>query len=234
MQLSLPSVFLLLAAVVSAAPRVQTARQAGCSEASRFGVVSITPSTVAPGDVRASSLPAVDWNTDGWGQTLTIKADFSCSFNFDINPTFTDYYIEVPANNNGHEPPILLARRQPNVSPASPIDQFTVQVSLLRITRLPSLELYISDPIRTLCFWCGLLHGFRQYIRDQWDERQPRSHSWWCWDWHHYQQLMMEGFGHWYQIPKLYLWNCTFYRFILNIVTRTLDTNWTIRLHTTL
>lgn len=58
MQLTLPSVFLLLAAVVSAA-RVHSARQQ-CPEAARFGEVSITPSNVVPGDVRASSLPTVD------------------------------------------------------------------------------------------------------------------------------------------------------------------------------
>lgn len=58
MQLTLPSVFLLLTAVVSAA-RVQSARQQ-CPEAARFGEVSITPSNVVPGDVRASSLSTVD------------------------------------------------------------------------------------------------------------------------------------------------------------------------------
>jgi len=107
MQLTLPSVFLLLAAVVSA--RVHSARQS-CSEADRFGEVSITPDTVVPGDI------------------VTIIADFTCSFSFGIVPNFTDYYIEVPVNNNGHEPPILLARRQPTVSAASPTDQFTVQI----------------------------------------------------------------------------------------------------------
>ena len=57
MQLTLPSVTLLLAAVVSAAS-VHSARQS-CPEAARFGEVSITPSTVSPGDVRASPLPTV-------------------------------------------------------------------------------------------------------------------------------------------------------------------------------
>jgi hypothetical protein len=47
---SLPSVFLLLAAVVSAASVHPARRQ--CSEASRFGIVSITPDIVVPGDVR--------------------------------------------------------------------------------------------------------------------------------------------------------------------------------------
>ena len=145
MQLTLPSVFLLLAAVVSAA-RVHSARQQSCSEAARFGEVSITPDTVVPGDVRTSSLPInADWNIDNCGQIVTVKADFTCSFSFGIVPKFTDYYIEVPVNNNGHEPPILLARRQPTVTAASPIDQFTVEVrSLLRFSRQPFLQLYLS------------------------------------------------------------------------------------------
>ena len=58
MQLTRPSVFLLLAAVVSAAS-VHSARQQ-CPEAARFGEVSITPNTVVPGDVRASSSRTVD------------------------------------------------------------------------------------------------------------------------------------------------------------------------------
>ena len=70
---------------------------------------------------------------------MTIKADFACSFSFGIVPKFTDYYIEVPVNNNGHEPPILLARRQPSVTAASPTDEFTVEVSLLINSRLPFL-----------------------------------------------------------------------------------------------
>jgi hypothetical protein len=55
MQMTLSSAFLFFAAVVSAAS-VHTARQFQCTEASRFGVVSITPNTVNPGDVRASPL----------------------------------------------------------------------------------------------------------------------------------------------------------------------------------
>lgn len=74
-------------------------------------------------------------------QTMTIAADFTCCFSFGIQPTFTDYYIEVPVNNNGHEPPILLARRQPNITMSSPTDQFTVEVSLFHISRRSSLQL---------------------------------------------------------------------------------------------
>lgn len=142
MKLTLPSVFLLLAAVVSA--RVHSARQQ-CPEAARFGEVSITPSTVSPGDVGPSSLLTLNWNADGYGQIVSVKADFTCSFSFGIRPNFTDYHIEVPVNNNGHEPPILLARRQPFVTPASPIDQFEVQVSIIVYPRpsRSSLQLYL-------------------------------------------------------------------------------------------
>ena len=58
MQLTLPSVFLLLATMVSSAS-VHSARQQQCAEASRFGEVSITPNTVVPGDVRAFRLTSV-------------------------------------------------------------------------------------------------------------------------------------------------------------------------------
>ncbi|KAF8839628.1 hypothetical protein BDN67DRAFT_969736 [Paxillus ammoniavirescens] len=93
------------AALVSAAPR---ARQS-CPEATRFGVLNFSPKTVSPGD------------------SLTIDADFTCAINyFGIQPEYTDYYIEVPVNNNGHEPPILLARR--TLPSGSTSDQFTVEV----------------------------------------------------------------------------------------------------------
>jgi hypothetical protein len=80
------------------------------------------------------------------GQNVTITANFSCSLDFDIQPMVTDYYIEVLVDNDGHEPLILLARRQPNVTPYSVTDQFTVQVSLLYISRRSSLQLYLADP----------------------------------------------------------------------------------------
>jgi len=108
MQLTLSSILLSLAAFSTAAS-IPTARQT-CAEASRFGDVSLSTSTVAPGD------------------SVTIEANFACSFYFGINPTYTDYYIEVPVNNSGYEPPILLARRQPVVSASQPIDEFTVQI----------------------------------------------------------------------------------------------------------
>ncbi|KZS91787.1 hypothetical protein SISNIDRAFT_413687, partial [Sistotremastrum niveocremeum HHB9708] len=66
-----------------------------CPEAAQFGVLTATPTKLSPGD------------------TFTINADFNCAVNqFGIVPKYLDYYIEVLENsNNGHEPPILLARR---------------------------------------------------------------------------------------------------------------------------
>ncbi|KAH7884312.1 hypothetical protein F5I97DRAFT_1929193 [Phlebopus sp. FC_14] len=81
----------------------------GCAEAARFGVVTTSPSSVAPGD------------------SLTINADFNCAINwFGIIPQYTDYYLEVVTNNNGHEPPILLARR--TLLPGATNDSFTVEI----------------------------------------------------------------------------------------------------------
>ncbi|KAF8558158.1 hypothetical protein OG21DRAFT_1292705 [Imleria badia] len=77
------------AGLVGAAPQPRQS----CSEATQFGVLSLSPTTVAPGEI------------------LSVNADFSCAINYFHNiPEFTDYYITVPVNNNGHEPPILLSR----------------------------------------------------------------------------------------------------------------------------
>ncbi|KIK97763.1 hypothetical protein PAXRUDRAFT_24494 [Paxillus rubicundulus Ve08.2h10] len=95
------------AALVSAAPHTRQS----CPEATRFGVLDVSPTTVSPGD------------------SLVIDADFTCAINyFGIQPEYTDYYIEVPVNNNDYEPPILLARRTLPSGSTSTSDQFTVEV----------------------------------------------------------------------------------------------------------
>ncbi|KAI9570587.1 hypothetical protein HD554DRAFT_357160 [Boletus coccyginus] len=109
--LDLDMQFILAAIVASAAALVWAAPQPrqSCAEATQFGVLTVSPTTVAAGD------------------TLTVNADFNCAINtFGIIPEYTDYYIEVPVNNNGHEPPILLARR--TLASGSTSDSFTVQV----------------------------------------------------------------------------------------------------------
>ncbi|KAJ8588462.1 hypothetical protein M405DRAFT_740304 [Rhizopogon salebrosus TDB-379] len=104
MQLSFSTAFILAAFTAVLTP---VAAQS-CSEATRFGVVSVTPSTLSPGD------------------TFTVNANFTCSAQLGVRPQYTDYYIEVPVNNNGYEPPILLARR--TLSTGSLVDQFTTQL----------------------------------------------------------------------------------------------------------
>ncbi|KAH7884313.1 hypothetical protein F5I97DRAFT_1888610 [Phlebopus sp. FC_14] len=95
-------------ATLASGAMIPQARQ-NCPEAARFGGVSTSPSSVAPGD------------------TLTINADFSCAVNyFGIIPQYTDYYLEVVTNNNGYEPPILLARR--TLPQGATSDSFTVEV----------------------------------------------------------------------------------------------------------
>ncbi|KAF9553520.1 hypothetical protein CPC08DRAFT_612816, partial [Agrocybe pediades] len=80
--------------LVSLVAAGNVARTVGCSEADRFGVVTVSPTTVKAGD------------------SITINVDLHCAVqNFGIGAQFLDYTIEVPAaNNNGHEAPIVLAR----------------------------------------------------------------------------------------------------------------------------
>ncbi|KAG0695593.1 hypothetical protein DFH29DRAFT_263904 [Suillus ampliporus] len=107
MQLSFSTAIATFVAVLA----VATPAAASCAEADRFGDITVNPSTLSPGD------------------TFTVTANFTCAAQFDIFPQFTDYYIEVPVNNNGHEPPILLARRTLNASSPTPLlDEFTTQL----------------------------------------------------------------------------------------------------------
>ncbi|KAG6864173.1 hypothetical protein C0991_011876 [Blastosporella zonata] len=81
-----------------------------CPQASRFGGMSVSPTTVNPGD------------------EITVTVDLTCAVNhFGIIPKYLDYTIEVPsASNNGHEPPIVIARREFAAGATS--DVFTTQV----------------------------------------------------------------------------------------------------------
>ncbi|KAJ7590253.1 hypothetical protein C8J56DRAFT_937202 [Mycena floridula] len=98
-------------AVVSATP----AARASCAEASRFGDLTVVPTDLTV------------------GASFTIHVDLSCAINnFDIVPKFLDYSLVVPSNvNNGHEPPIVLARRTftpPSVSNPGAFDTFSAQI----------------------------------------------------------------------------------------------------------
>lgn len=82
-------------------------------------------------------------------KTFTVAANFTCAAQLGVHPQYTDYYIEVPVNNNGHEPPILLARR--TLSSGSLLDQFTTQVGfsghvfyVQRLILCPSFRTQIS------------------------------------------------------------------------------------------
>ncbi|KAG1729640.1 uncharacterized protein EDB91DRAFT_1159128 [Suillus paluster] len=108
MKLSFSTAIVTFAAVLAAGT---PAAAQSCSEAERFGIVTVTPSTLSPGD------------------NFTVTANFTCAGQLGVHPQYTDYYIEVPVNNNGYEPPILLARRTLNASSPTPLfDEFTVQL----------------------------------------------------------------------------------------------------------
>ncbi|KAG1729653.1 uncharacterized protein EDB91DRAFT_1159136 [Suillus paluster] len=108
MKLSFSTAIATFAAVLAAA--TPAAAQL-CFQASRFGIITVTPSTLSPGD------------------NFTVTANFTCAAQLGVRPKYTDYYIEVPVNNNGYEPPILLARRTLNASSPTPLfDEFTVQL----------------------------------------------------------------------------------------------------------
>ncbi|KAF8515240.1 hypothetical protein BU17DRAFT_93730 [Hysterangium stoloniferum] len=78
-----------------------------CSEATRFGILNVSPTTLAIGD------------------SFTVSLNLTCGIsNFGLIPSFLDYYISVPVNNNGHEPDILIARH--TFDPTGPaFDSFT-------------------------------------------------------------------------------------------------------------
>lgn len=124
MQLTLAAIIASAAFLVGAAPQPRLI----CPEAVRFGVLIVSPTTVAAGDVSETFWLLVRnlANCYTTNQNLTVNADFNCAINyFGIIPEYTDYYIEAPVN-SGYKPPILLARR--TLSPGSTCDSFTVQV----------------------------------------------------------------------------------------------------------
>ncbi|KAJ6616107.1 hypothetical protein B0H10DRAFT_1800072 [Mycena sp. CBHHK59/15] len=101
--------FSLLTSLAAAALAPFASAAIVCPEAARFGALSVTPSTAAPGD------------------SITVNVNMACSQQLGYMPTYMDYYIEVLANNNGHEAPILLARRTYDASQGL-TDTFTTQV----------------------------------------------------------------------------------------------------------
>ncbi|KAF8956698.1 hypothetical protein BDZ97DRAFT_1671087 [Flammula alnicola] len=108
MKFAITTALFSLAGIVASA---NVPRQA-CSEAVRFGVLSVSPSNT----------------TFNAGDNISINVDLTCAINFfNIVPKFLDYSIIVPSSlNNGHEPPIVLARRTLQTGATS--DSFTTEI----------------------------------------------------------------------------------------------------------
>ncbi|KAG6910821.1 hypothetical protein DXG01_007136 [Tephrocybe rancida] len=106
MKFAISTVLISLAGLVASNP---VPRQS-CPQASRFGLIGVSPTTVNPGD------------------DITVTVDLNCAIKtFGIIPKYLDYTIEVPAAvNNGHEPPIVLARR--DFAAGATSDVFTTKV----------------------------------------------------------------------------------------------------------
>ncbi|KAJ7773655.1 hypothetical protein DFH07DRAFT_878309 [Mycena maculata] len=103
---------LIASLIVSAFSFAPGAVAQTCAEAARFGELEVVPSTVAPGD------------------SFTVHVDLTCAAQLGYLPTYMDYYIEVLTDNNGHEAPILLARRTYLLGGTglSPADTFSAQL----------------------------------------------------------------------------------------------------------
>ncbi|KAJ7744055.1 hypothetical protein DFH07DRAFT_925194 [Mycena maculata] len=104
--------FTLTSLVALALAPVATLAALSCDEASRFGRLTVTPTTLKPGDA------------------FTVHVDLTCAAQLGYLPTYMDYYVEVLSNNNGHEAPILLARRtyKPSGSKQAPSDTFSTKL----------------------------------------------------------------------------------------------------------
>ncbi|PPQ87906.1 hypothetical protein CVT25_001248 [Psilocybe cyanescens] len=107
MKFAISAALLSLTGVVSA---TSIASRQGCPQASRFGNIIVSPTTVSAGD------------------SINISVDLTCGVkNFGIVPQFLDYSIEVPAaSNNGFQQPIILARRA--IPAGSLSDSFTTTI----------------------------------------------------------------------------------------------------------
>ncbi|KAK0449675.1 uncharacterized protein EV420DRAFT_781983 [Desarmillaria tabescens] len=110
--MKLTTILILGLASLAGAKTSPIDKRLGCPEASRFGGFDVTPSNLQP------------------GTEFTINADFTCGVEyFGIVPRYTDFYIEVPENNNGYEPDILIARREFTLPspPLPPVLTFTAR-----------------------------------------------------------------------------------------------------------
>ncbi|KAJ7636319.1 hypothetical protein FB45DRAFT_906379 [Roridomyces roridus] len=100
---------LLTGALASLATLVSA--QAFCSEAARFGSLSLSQKNVAP------------------GQLFTITANLTCAVQLGNTPTFLEYYIDgVSTHNIGG--PIFLGRTTYDTSRSPPQDQLSLSLPI--------------------------------------------------------------------------------------------------------
>jgi len=111
MKFAISAALLSLAGLVASRTTLNVPRQ-NCPQAARFGVMSVSSANaqINPGD------------------DFTVHVDLTCAVHyFHIVPRFLDYTIIVPqASNNGHEPPIVLARR--TLAAGATSDTFTAKL----------------------------------------------------------------------------------------------------------
>ncbi|KAI9458246.1 hypothetical protein HD554DRAFT_2299655 [Boletus coccyginus] len=102
MQFALAAIVASAAVLVGAAPQPRES----CPDTAQFGVLTVSPTAVKAGDASDTlSRDKLQLNMRKH-QTLTVNADFSCAINtFNVNPEYTDYYIDVP--DCGNESPIF-------------------------------------------------------------------------------------------------------------------------------
>ncbi|KAJ7704883.1 hypothetical protein B0H17DRAFT_1193376 [Mycena rosella] len=108
--------FLSIAALISVATTA-TAQAGFCPDALRFGSISVSPTTLSP------------------GESFTITTNLTCAVQLGNTPTFLDYYIDATSEENIGGP-ILIARRTYDNTTTPAQDKFT--------THLPAW-FYIAD-----------------------------------------------------------------------------------------
>lgn len=161
-----------------------------CPEAVRFGILSVSPTTLNPGDVCFHHFKAFlkTWFQLWVVQDITISVDLNCAINnFGIIPKFLDFSIVVPGDlNNGHEPNIVLARRDFDSSTGSTSDQFTTKVrQTYQVIRHSGLS-GLGSLCLLLC-WSTLPNPSYDHVSYQRHWRQWGGDSGWRFRTHHYQ-----------------------------------------------
>ncbi|KAJ6585621.1 hypothetical protein B0H19DRAFT_1250414 [Mycena capillaripes] len=98
--------FLSIATVLVSLATTVSAQGKFCPEASRFGNLNVSPTTLSP------------------GKTFTAMANLTCAVQLGNTPTFLDYFVSGTST-HAMSGPILIARRTYNHATSPPIDKFT-------------------------------------------------------------------------------------------------------------